>query len=255
MSLGRRKSRLDDASAWVFNRVVAEYAARPAYPTALIDALEELAVRARAPRVLDLGAGIGHVALPLLERGLEVIAVEPALGMLEALRARAARAPGLTTLHAQAEALPLPSGSVDLVVIADAVHFLDKELVALEVSRVLAKDGALAMVVSELDDTPFMRGVRTIMEESAPRRPREVKGAITQIGTVSRIKLGERHFHDQTPVDPATLERILGSISFIGPAMNPERTERFRARIHAVPGPPVWARHFTLHSGRRRPRA
>ena len=38
------------------------YDARPAYPNGLIDALAELA---RGRRVADLGAGIGHVALPL----------------------------------------------------------------------------------------------------------------------------------------------------------------------------------------------
>ena len=59
-------------------------------------------------------------------------------------------------------------------------------------------------------------------------------------------------FRDETPVGPEALEAILRSISFIGPAMNPERFAAFRARIHALPDKPVWARSFTLHAGFRR---
>jgi hypothetical protein len=66
-----------------------------------------------------------------------------------------------------------------------------------------------------------------------------------------RLQL-ERRFHDATEVDEDTLEQILRSISFIGPAMNAERFAAFRERIHALPGPRTWARTFTVHSGRRR---
>jgi hypothetical protein len=61
----------------------------------------------------------------------------------------------------------------------------------------------------------------------------------------------ERRFADETPIDHPTLERILRSISFIGPAMNPTRFAAFRARVHALPEAPVWARTFVLRSGRR----
>jgi hypothetical protein len=62
---------------------------------------------------------------------------------------------------------------------------------------------------------------------------------------------GERRFHDQTPMDQATVERILRSISFIGPAMNQTRFAALRARVQALPEAPVWARTFVLRSGRR----
>ena len=64
------------------------YDARPAYPVELIDALAELAA-GHGRRVVDLGSGIGHVALPLAQRGFAVTAVEPAQAMLDRLRAEA----------------------------------------------------------------------------------------------------------------------------------------------------------------------
>ena len=63
---------------------------RPAYPATLIEKLAGLAgLRPDRDRVLDLGAGTGHVAVPIAVHALEVVAVEPDDGMVRALQARA----------------------------------------------------------------------------------------------------------------------------------------------------------------------
>lgn len=252
MSLGRRKVSLAEQSRWVFNRMAGFYAARPAYPAELVDALAELAGPAGS-RIGDLGAGIGHLALPLAQRGYEVVAIEPAQEMLEQLRAAATeKGLALRALHAAAEALPLEPASLDLVVIADALHFLDTELTARQISRVLVPRGALALVTCGFGQTPFMRGVVRLMEEAAPRRPRPLTQSIVHLSALSGVPLtDERRFHDETPVDHLTLERILRSISFIGPAMNATRFAALRERVHALPETSAWARTFVLRSGRR----
>jgi len=252
MSLGRRKVGLDDPTRWVFNRMADVYDARPAYPHGLIDALAELATT-HGRRVGDLGAGIGHVALPLAQLGFEVIAIEPAQAMLERLRAEAReRRLVVRAIHATAESLPLEDASLDLAVVADALHFLDAELVAGEIARVLAPKGALAVVACEFGKTPFMQSLVEIIEEAVPRRPRSLAQNIIQVSAITGIRFArERQFCDETPVDGDTLERILRSISFIGPAMNTARFAAFRARVHALPGRPRWARRFTLRAGHR----
>jgi ubiquinone/menaquinone biosynthesis C-methylase UbiE len=234
----------------VFNRMADVYDARPAYPLALIDALAELSP---GRRVGDLGAGIGHVALPLAERGFDVVAIEPAQAMLDRLRAQAReRRLKVRTIHAAAEALPLDDASLDLVVVADALHFLDAEFVAKEIARVLAPKGALAIVTCELGKTPFMQSLVKIIEGAVPRRPRNLDQNLIQVSAITGVRFArQRQFHDETPVDGDTLERILRSISFIGPAMNPARFAAFRACVHALPDRPAWARTFTLRAGRR----
>jgi SAM-dependent methyltransferase len=228
------------------------YDARPAYPRDLIDALADLAA-VHGHRVGDLGAGIGHVALPLAQRGFAVTAVEPAQAMLDRLRAEARkRRLSVDALHATAEALPLADASLDLVVVADALHFLDAELVGHQIARVLVPKGGLAVVTCELAKTPFMQSLIAIIEEAVPRRPRKLDHNLVQISAIAGIRFARQlHFHDETQVDGDTLERILRSISFIGPAMNPERFAAFRARVRGLPGRPVWARTFTLRAGRR----
>jgi SAM-dependent methyltransferase len=270
MGLGRRKVSLHDPSAWVFNRMAEAYDARPAYPDALVDALGKLAVdaslgggddgdagidSANLPAILDLGAGVGHLALPLAERGLRVTAVEPAVEMLAELRRRAVtRGLGISALHAAAEAMPVPPASQSLVVVADALHFLDAQHAAEEIARVLRPGGALAVVTWSFGATPFMQGVARAMEAAVPRRPRALGRAMIHLGAVTGVSLDRaRQFHDATPVSRERLEAILRSISFIGPAMNPSRFAAFRAEVHRLPEPPVWSRIFTLRWGHRLP--
>lgn len=253
MSLGRRKVRLNDEHAWVFNRMVDAYEARPAYPAALIDAVSNLAQTDHA-NIGDIGAGVGHLALPLAARGYNVTAVEPATLMLKRLqdRAQAIAAP-LQTLHGMAESMDIKDASFDLVVVSDAVHFLDAERAAYELKRVLAPRGALALISCEFSPTPYMQALTAIMRSAAPRRPREVSSALTQLLAVPGISEAPiQVFRDETAVSPDRLAQILRSISFIGPAMNVERSRAFLERVNAIPHPPVWARTFTLRSGRQK---
>ena len=258
MSLGRRKVRIDQPARWVFNRMAESYDARPAYPPPVLDAIQALARgiegrRPRASRICDVGAGVGHLALPLTERGFDVVAVEPARRMLDKLQASAvARGLTLRAVHAPAESLPLENASVDTAVVADALHFLDAQLTAEELDRVLRPHAALAVVTCRFGDTPFMREVQVAVEEAVPRRPRDVARQLVHLASITRVHwCPAQEFHDATPVDHVTLERILRSISFIGPAMNAERFARFHQRIRGLTEKPVWARSFVVHTGRR----
>lgn len=228
------------------------YAARPAYPQALIAALAELAGSPHA-HVADLGAGLGHLSLPLAALGHRVSAVEPAIAMLRALQARAqAQGCELTTLHATAEATPIDASSVQLALIADALHFLDAHRAGREIGRILQPRGSLAVVQVELADSPFMRALQELMRQAAPRRPKRVASAMTQLAALAGIRLTlQETFQTVVPMPLAQIEVILRSISYIGPAMNAARFEAFRARLHAIEHAPVWHTTLRLWTGRR----
>ncbi len=251
----RRGVRPEDTSRWVFNRMADVYSARPAYPKALVDDLARLAPPGGT--IGDVGAGTGNLSIPLAERGYDVVAVEPAEAMLNRLRSTAlAGGVKLRSLQALAEALPLRAASLDLAVVADALHFLDVERAAHELFRVLVRRGALAVVTVEFAETPYMQRVARIVEEESQRRLRRKAGAVSQLFALARVpSRTTSKYHDETPMDSATLERVLRSISFVGPAMNPERFARFRDRVVALDDRPVWSRTFTLHAGRKALRA
>ncbi|WP_097231555.1 class I SAM-dependent methyltransferase [Streptomyces zhaozhouensis] len=127
-----------------FNAVAAEYAsARPDYPPALYDALEECFGRPLADaHALDVGAGTGKATRGLGERGVRVTAVEPGDGMAAQL---ATASPGVPLVRAVGDALPFADGSVDLVTYAQAWHWTRPEVALPEALRVLRPEGGLAL--------------------------------------------------------------------------------------------------------------
>ena len=103
---------------------------RPSYPPEAIDWL----LPADARDVLDLGAGTGKLTTRLVERGLNVVAVDPIAEMLEVLSHALPQTPALL---GTAEEIPLPDNSVDAVLVAQAWHWVDPERAIPEVARVL----------------------------------------------------------------------------------------------------------------------
>ncbi|MGD9619835.1 MAG: class I SAM-dependent methyltransferase [Mycolicibacterium sp.] len=129
---------------------------RPSYPPEAIDWLlaggdHGAGHRAgqRAVQVLDLGAGTGKLTTRLVERGLDVIAVDPLPEMLELL---SNSLPDTPALLGTAEEIPLADDSVDAVLVAQAWHWFDPDRAIKEVARVLRPGGRLGLVWNNRDE-------------------------------------------------------------------------------------------------------
>jgi SAM-dependent methyltransferase len=118
---------------------------RPPYPHQALDWL----LPGGEPKVLDLGAGTGKLSRQIAGRGLDVVAVDPSDGMLAELR-RAL--PGVPAHRGSAEDIPLPDASVDVVLVAQAWHWMDPERALPEITRVLAPGGRLGLLWNVRDE-------------------------------------------------------------------------------------------------------
>src|ERR1700759_1638450 len=186
---------------------------RPSYPPEAIDWL--LPVGAR--QVLDLGAGTGKLTTRLVERGLDVVAVDPIQDMLEVLRTSL---PETRALLGTAEEIPLEDNSVDVVLVAQAWHWVDPERAIPEVARVLRPGGRLGLVWNTRDERlGWVRGLgRLIGRDGDPMRDhRTLPEPVTDV---------QRHQVEWTNyLTPQALIDLVASRSYCIPSPTQVRTK------------------------------
>jgi len=96
--------------------------------------------------LLDAGGGTGRVAAALRRMVREVFVADLSHGML-----RRAAGKGLSTVCTPVESLPFPSGSLDRIIMMDALHHvLDQRQTASELWRVLAPGGRIVIIEPDI---------------------------------------------------------------------------------------------------------
>jgi ubiquinone/menaquinone biosynthesis C-methylase UbiE len=121
---------------------------RPGYSAeAVAWVCERLGIRP-GRTVLDLAAGTGKLTRDLVPSGARIVAVEP----LDEMREHLERVvPEAESIGGTAEQIPLPDGSVDAIVCAQAFHWFDPERALPEMHRVLRPGGGLALLYNSRD--------------------------------------------------------------------------------------------------------
>ncbi|WP_238653141.1 class I SAM-dependent methyltransferase [Paenibacillus piscarius] len=128
------------------NRVDSYVKYRPSYPSEAVDYLyNDIGLRPNS-KIADIGSGTGSLSKLLLERGSEVIAVEPNQAMREAAEQRLASHPNFQSRSGSAEATGLPDQSVEFIVCAQAFHWFDQAAAQTEFRRILQPGGKVILL-------------------------------------------------------------------------------------------------------------
>lgn len=148
-----------------FGAEAANYeAGRPEYPfEAVAWMLERMPADSR--RIADVGAGTGKLTRVLGHApGAEVVAVDPDVAMLAALRQSV---PGVPTFQGSAERMPLPDASLDAAVLGQAWHWVEPIAASAELGRVVRSGGVLGLIWNIRDErTEWVRRLTDVMHSS-----------------------------------------------------------------------------------------
>lgn len=124
---------------------------RPSYPVTYLEYLIAANNLTADSVIADIGSGTGILTKQLLERGLQVIAVEPNDDMRQSAEESLSAYPYFTSLNGSAEQSGLSAESVDLITVAQAFHWFDHVRFQAECRRVLKPNSQVALVWNSRD--------------------------------------------------------------------------------------------------------
>ena len=148
-----------------FEQGGARYAAgRPVYPGKLAFTLEGLV--SNHTLAVDVGCGTGQLSVLLAEHFKSVRAFDPSESQL----AHARPHPRVSYARAPAEALPIASGSANLITAAQAAHWFDRPRFYAEVRRIAAPGAVLALITynNAEADTEAMKPIGQLYQALDP---------------------------------------------------------------------------------------
>lgn len=181
----------------------------------------------RPRRILELGAGTGKLTTTLVELGHEVVATDPLPDMLDRL---AANAPRARTVVAEAERIPLPARSVDVVASAQAFHWFDHARALPEIARVLRPGGHIALVWNDRDERiPWVRRLGATM--GGPGKAEDPTHTLLASGVFGYVESAT--FRSWQPLDRARLRDLVRSRSNVV-AMTETERQRLLAAVDTL---------------------
>lgn len=121
-----------------FDGIADEYTqGRPSYATEFIEYLFAKHCFSDSSVIADIGSGTGKFSKQLLEKGCNVICVEPNTDMRLVAEKELCKYPGFKSVAGSAERTTLPNNSVDFITVAQAFHWFDTSAFKIECSRII----------------------------------------------------------------------------------------------------------------------
>ena len=196
---------------------------RPAYPPELLVRLAAAAGLDGTGRLLDLGCGTGHIAVPLSRYVEEVVAVDVEPEMLAELP------PGIRAVQGRAEDVDESWGAFRLVTIGRAFHWMDGSVLMDRLAQITRQ---LALLGDTHEDSEALTAVTVIARELLGERP-----AMKQPTVRYAQALAESPFNDVVEIRVEvertwTVEELIGfaySTSFGSLERVGDRREEFEA--------------------------
>jgi SAM-dependent methyltransferase len=203
---------------------------RPRYPVELVERLAAAAGLDQGSRVLDLGAGPGHVAAALASYAGEVVAVDVEPDMLAQIDV-----PNVRTVVGRAEDVDASWGRFDLVTAGRSFHWFDAEVMWELLPRLTGQLALLGDSITQSDAQSRVVTIATeLLGEEPPRRPEKRYRELLESSPFSNVEE-----IDVVAARTWTAESLIG-LAYSTSVASPERLgasrEEFERRVHATFG-------------------
>ncbi len=155
--------------AWDYTELAGTYDRRPDYADRTIDTMiAKMSLTSPGP-VLDVGAGTGKLARPLLQRGFKVFAVEPNDAMRALGIQNTQNLGDISWREGVAESTGQADASVAAVVFGSSFNVCDQARALAEVARVLRPRGWFGCLWNHRDlDDPLQRSTEAMIRRHIP---------------------------------------------------------------------------------------
>ena len=150
---------------------------RPSYPEEYIKDIIIKCYLDSESLVADIGAGTGILTRQFLNNNIQIVGVEPNQDMRKILK-RLEKNPNFRSIDGTAEHTNLEDNSIDLIVVAQAFHWFDKEKFKKECKRILKPNGKVWILWNQLDETKEIVKEQKRIDDEYTNRFQEVNGIL-----------------------------------------------------------------------------
>ncbi len=154
-----------------FDKVADLYAkVRQGYPAALYGDLGALGALSPSMRMLEVGCGAGQATVDLANKVRDLIALDPGAALIEAARQRLAQAANVAFVVSNFEDYAAEPASFDLIVSAQAWHWIPPQIAYPKAADALTSGGWLAVFghVPMPPPEPFAEAFKAVVEARFP---------------------------------------------------------------------------------------
>lgn len=160
---------------------------RPSYPEEYIKETITKCHLDSESLVADIGAGTGILSRQLLHNNLKVVGVEPNSDMRKILK-KLETNENFRAIDGTAEHTNIENNSVDLIVVAQAFHWFDKEKFKKECKRILKPNGKVWILWNQLDENKEIVKEQKKIDDKYTNRFQEVNGILSATKKEDKIQ-------------------------------------------------------------------